>query len=291
MCGVPVHAADDYLQKLIALGFRVAVCEQVEDPAEAKQARREVGRQARRRPAGDAGHDHRGKAALAGGIQLPDGACANSRWRGAAHGACLDRYFDRRFPACRDGRLRLLADILRIEPRELIVPDTIFHDAELKPVFDVLGRVAVPQPAVLFDSASAEGRIARYFGVATLDGFGGFSRAELAAAAAAHRLCREDADRRAPAARPAGARERRLHAVHRSGDARQSRTGAHAFRRPQRLAVEGDRPHRDRRRRAAARRTADVAADRSRPRSTSGWIRSTFFLTKRRCAPTICARR
>ncbi len=37
MCGVPVHAADDYLQKLIGLGFRVAVCEQIEDPAEAKK--------------------------------------------------------------------------------------------------------------------------------------------------------------------------------------------------------------------------------------------------------------
>ncbi len=37
MCGVPVHAADDYLQKLIARGFRVAVCEQVEDPAEARK--------------------------------------------------------------------------------------------------------------------------------------------------------------------------------------------------------------------------------------------------------------
>jgi len=37
MCGVPVHAADGYLQQLIALGFRVAVCEQMEDPAEAKK--------------------------------------------------------------------------------------------------------------------------------------------------------------------------------------------------------------------------------------------------------------
>ncbi len=37
MCGVPVHAADDYLQKLIRKGFRVAVCEQSEDPAEAKK--------------------------------------------------------------------------------------------------------------------------------------------------------------------------------------------------------------------------------------------------------------
>ena len=43
----------------------------------------------------------------------------------------------------------------------------------------------MPQPAVLFDSATAEGRIARYFGVSTLDGFGTFSRAELAAASAA----------------------------------------------------------------------------------------------------------
>ncbi len=81
--------------------------------------------------------------------------------------------------------LRLLADILRIEPRELIVPDTVFHDPDLKATFDILGRVAVPQPGVLFDSATAEGRITRYFNVGTLEGFGTFSRAELAAAAAA----------------------------------------------------------------------------------------------------------
>ena len=37
MCGVPVHAADDYLSRLIAAGYRVAVCEQTEDPAEAKK--------------------------------------------------------------------------------------------------------------------------------------------------------------------------------------------------------------------------------------------------------------
>src|SRR5580698_5640565 len=37
MCGVPVHAAEQYLEKLIRKGFRVAVCEQTEDPAEAKK--------------------------------------------------------------------------------------------------------------------------------------------------------------------------------------------------------------------------------------------------------------
>ena len=37
MCGVPVHRADEYLQRLIRQGFRVAVCEQLEDPAEARK--------------------------------------------------------------------------------------------------------------------------------------------------------------------------------------------------------------------------------------------------------------
>src|SRR5690606_27556199 len=76
---------------------------------------------------------------------------------------------------------RLLADILRIEPRELILADPVFHDPELRAVIDVLGRILSPQPPSLFDSASAETRIARFFDVATLDGFGQFSRAELSA--------------------------------------------------------------------------------------------------------------
>src|SRR5215217_1241613 len=37
MCGVPIHAAQDYLKKLIGLGHRVAICEQIEEPAEAKK--------------------------------------------------------------------------------------------------------------------------------------------------------------------------------------------------------------------------------------------------------------
>ncbi|MGE0736003.1 MAG: DNA mismatch repair protein MutS, partial [Alphaproteobacteria bacterium] len=37
MCGVPVHSVDGYLARLIKAGFRVAVCEQMEDPAEAKK--------------------------------------------------------------------------------------------------------------------------------------------------------------------------------------------------------------------------------------------------------------
>ncbi|TGP20178.1 DNA mismatch repair protein MutS, partial [Mesorhizobium sp. M1D.F.Ca.ET.234.01.1.1] len=57
---------------------------------------------------------------------------------------------------------RLLADIFRVDPRELIVAEPVFYDPELKPLFDVIGRVASPQPPSLFDSASAAGRIARF---------------------------------------------------------------------------------------------------------------------------------
>ena len=43
MCGVPVHAAEAYLARLIRSGFRVAICEQIEGPGRGEEARRQVG--------------------------------------------------------------------------------------------------------------------------------------------------------------------------------------------------------------------------------------------------------
>ncbi|WP_246085112.1 DNA mismatch repair protein MutS [Rhizobium glycinendophyticum] len=185
MCGVPVHAADDYLQKLITLGFRVAVCEQVEDPAEAKKrgSKSVVKRDVVRLVTPGTLTEEKLLSPFESNYLM-----ALARIRGGSAPQLALAWIDIStgiFRLAETTETRLLADILRIEPRELIVPDTLFHDEELKPAFDVLGRVVVPQPAVLFDSASAEGRIARYFGVGTLDGFGAFSRAEIAAAAAA----------------------------------------------------------------------------------------------------------
>ncbi|MDM7982427.1 MAG: DNA mismatch repair protein MutS [Rhizobium sp.] len=185
MCGVPVHAADDYLQKLISLGFRVAVCEQIEDPAEAKKrgSKSVVKRDVVRLVTPGTITEDKLLSPFESNYLM-----ALARIRGGSAPQLALAWIDIStgiFRLAETTETRLLADILRIEPRELIVPDTLFHDEELKPVFDVLGRVVVPQPGVLFDSASAEGRIARYFGVGTLDGFGAFSRAEIAAAAAA----------------------------------------------------------------------------------------------------------
>nr|WP_246365063.1 DNA mismatch repair protein MutS [Gellertiella hungarica] len=185
MCGVPVHAADDYLQKLIGLDYRVAVCEQVEDPAEAKKrgsksvVRRDVVRlvtpgtitEEKLLSPGEANY-LMALARIKGGSE-PQLALA---WIDISTGI---------FRLAETEASRLLADVMRIEPRELILPDTLFADPELKPALDVLGRIVMPQPAVLFDSATAERRIAQYYGVTTLDGFGTYSRAELAAASAA----------------------------------------------------------------------------------------------------------
>ncbi|MGV1750819.1 DNA mismatch repair protein MutS [Agrobacterium sp. CG674] len=185
MCGVPVHAADDYLQKLILRGYRVAVCEQTEDPSEAKKrgsksvVRRDVVRLV---TPGTLTEEK---------LLSPEESnylMALARIKGSSEAQFALAWIDIStgvFRLAETTLTRLLADIWRIDPRELIVADSLFHDEELKAVFDVLGRVAVPQPAVLFDSATAEGRVARYFGVTTLDGFGTFSRVEMAAAAAA----------------------------------------------------------------------------------------------------------
>lgn len=188
MCGVPVHAASDYLQKLISLGHRVAVCEQTEDPAEAKKrggksvVRRAVvrlvtpgtltedtlldaGRNnylaaiARQRGAGDDGQDRFAISWI--DISTGDFRLAES-----------------------DGA-RLSADIARVDPRELLVPDSFFADDALGAFVRELPVSVTPLPGAFFDGATAGSRLAAYFGVGTLDGLGSFSRVELSAAAAA----------------------------------------------------------------------------------------------------------
>ncbi len=180
MCGVPIHAADDYLSKLIALGHRVAVCEQIEDPAEARKrgaksvVRRDVVRLV---TPGTITEDR----LLAPGESSY--LMAFGRMRGPAGELALAwlELSTGQFRVAATTQDRLLSDILRIDPRELIVAEPAFHDPDLKPVFDALGRMVSPQPASLFDSASAPERIARFYGVATTDGFASFARAELAA--------------------------------------------------------------------------------------------------------------
>ncbi|RFC68612.1 MULTISPECIES: DNA mismatch repair protein MutS [Mesorhizobium] len=181
MCGVPVHAADDYLQKLIGLGFRVAVCEQIEDPSEAKKrgykavVRRDVVRLV---TPGTITEDKLLDPAQSnflmavGRIKSSPQDVFGLAWIDISTGL---------FRVAETNADRLLADVLRVDPREVVVAEPVFYDEELKQVFDVLGRTAGPVPGSLFESSGAAGRIARFYGVATPDSFGAFSRAELSA--------------------------------------------------------------------------------------------------------------
>ncbi|HEY5818811.1 MAG TPA: DNA mismatch repair protein MutS [Mesorhizobium sp.] len=181
MCGVPVHAADDYLQKLIGLGFRVAVCEQIEDPAEAKKrgAKSVVKRDVIRLVTPGTITEDKLLAPSEANFLMALGRVKGSQED--AFGLAWIDISTGSFRVAETSADRLLADIFRVDPRELIVADPVFYDPALKPVFDVVGRIAGPVPGSLFDSASAPGRIARFFGVATPDSFGVFSRAELSA--------------------------------------------------------------------------------------------------------------
>ena len=185
MCGVPVHAADDYLQKLIACGYRVAVCEQMEDPAEARKrgAKSVVRRNVIRLVTpGTLTED-----------KLLDPARANylmalSRIKSGKDQEFALAWIDIStgiFKVSRAHADRLLADIMRIDPQELIVADSVFHDEALKPLFNILGRIVTPQAASLFDSNMAERNICDYFKLATLEGLGHYDRAELSAISAA----------------------------------------------------------------------------------------------------------
>ncbi len=181
MCGVPIHAADDYLQKLIALGHRVAVCEQIEDPAEAKKrgSKAVVRRDVVRLVTPGTITEDKLLAPSQSNFLMALGRVKGDQERSMAL-AWID-ISTGAFRLASTGPDRLAADIARVEPSELILPEPLFADEALRPVFDLMGRTVVPQPASLFDSATAEHRIAGHFNVSALDGFGSFSRAELSA--------------------------------------------------------------------------------------------------------------
>jgi DNA mismatch repair protein MutS len=180
MCGVPVHSAESYLQRLIRKGFKVAICEQTEDPAEARRrgAKSIVERQVIRVVTpGTLTEDslldasrHNFLAAL--GQSQKASALA---WLDISTGDFLTQ------PLV-DGALP--AELARIDPGEVLIPDTLLEVPELVPLWRDWHDRLTPLPMREFDSTGGERRLKASFEVAALDGFGSFSRAELGACGA-----------------------------------------------------------------------------------------------------------
>lgn len=186
MCGVPVHAAEDYLQRLIGLGFRIAVCEQTEDPAEAKKrgskavVRREVvrlvtpGTVTEEKLLEPSASNY--LATLARVRKGETGADYALAWIDISTGD---------FRICSTSPEQLGADLSRIEPREVILSDPVYRDESLRSRIHLDERAITIEAATFFDSQLAEQRLKEVFDVKTLEGFGSFSKAEVSAAGAA----------------------------------------------------------------------------------------------------------
>ena len=178
MCGVPHHAAEGYFLTLIRKGFRVAVCEQMESPAEAKKrgyksvVRREVVRlvtpgtltedtllDARRLNYLASFHMVRDESALAW-VDISTGAYHVMPCSGPQLGP----------------------ELARLTPREVIVVDG--SEASWAEVVSESAATLTTLGAAAFDSTAGEKRLCALYKVGSLDGFGTFDRAQVGAMAA-----------------------------------------------------------------------------------------------------------
>ncbi|HKQ45869.1 MAG TPA: DNA mismatch repair protein MutS [Rhizomicrobium sp.] len=180
MCGVPVHAAESYLEKLIRKGYRVAVCEQVEDPLEAKKrgakavVKREVVRLV---TPGTLTEDSLLEARASNRLV----ALGRS---GADFALASADMSTGEFSVAAVSASEIATELARLSPRELLVPDMLLAQDEFAALFKALGAALSPLPGSRFDSANGERALKTHYNMLSLDGLGAFSRAELSAAGA-----------------------------------------------------------------------------------------------------------
>ena len=180
MCGVPVHAAESYLEKLIRKGHRVAVCEQVEDPLEAKKrgsksvVKREVVRLV---TPGTLTED-----AL---LEARSSNLLTALGRSAADFALASADMSTgEFSVTQVARDEIATELARLSPRELLIADALLAQEDFAALFKSLGTALSPLPGSRFDSANGERALKAHYQMLSLDGLGAFSRAELSAAGA-----------------------------------------------------------------------------------------------------------
>ncbi len=177
MCGVPVHAAEAYLAKLIRSGFKVAVCEQMENPAEARKrgaksvVRRDIVRVVTPGTLTEDGLlDARGANRLA--------AIAVR----AGHAAVASVELSTGEVECQATSVAgLAAALAALAPSEILVPDRLFADQAVSDALKAAGGFVQPLAQALAEPAASEARLKRLYGVGTLDGFGALSGAEISA--------------------------------------------------------------------------------------------------------------
>ncbi|MGB7320165.1 MAG: DNA mismatch repair protein MutS [Albidovulum sp.] len=175
MCGVPYHAAEGYLLTLIRKGFRVAIAEQMEDPAEAKKrgSKSVVARDVVRLVTPGTLTE---EALLEARRNNYLAAWAEVRDEGALAWVDISTGEFRVMPCPMN---RLAPELARLAPREVIISET--KEADCAGIVSESDASISPLSRGSFDSTSAEKRLCALFDVATLEAFGSFDRAEVSA--------------------------------------------------------------------------------------------------------------
>ena len=175
MCGVPAHSAENYFLTLIRKGFRVAVCEQLETPEEAKKR-------------GSKSVVKRGIVRLVTPGTLTEDSLLEARRHNYLAAYCSVR--DKSALAWVDistgafhvtpcPPVRLGPELARLGPREIIVAEG--REEDVRETVEDAGAALTTVARSAFDSDGADSRLCSLFGVATLEAYGSFDRAELGA--------------------------------------------------------------------------------------------------------------
>ena len=178
MAGVPAHAMEAYLAKLIRAGFKVAVCDQLEDAETAKRrggskavVRRDVVRVVTPGTLTEDGLlDARGANRLAAVAVRAGSAAVASVELSTGEVEC--------FSVSIAGLASVLA---ALGPSEILVPDRLFADPKVSDALKGAGGFVQPLPSALAEPGASEARLKRLYGVETLDGFGPLTGAEISA--------------------------------------------------------------------------------------------------------------
>lgn len=179
MCGVPVHAAEAYLPKLIASGHKIAICEQLETPEEAKKrgykevVRRDVVRVVTPGTITEESLLASNSAHYLAAVSL--GKDAAVAWLDLTTGE---------FTTSATTLAQLPAILARIQPRELLLTQAAYAQLQPQPWFLEWRNLTSIRPDVQFTESAAKRRIAEHYTVASAESFGEFTLEEFAACGA-----------------------------------------------------------------------------------------------------------
>jgi len=180
MCGVPAHSSEYYLDKLILAGYKVAVCEQLERPEEAKKrgyksvVRREVTR------------------IITSGTIVEEHLLESRRSNFLASISALDGKFAIAWIEITTGdffvtltsQATLIIDLARLLPKEIIIADKLYRDPKITDLLLEFQRIITTRAAIVFDQSRCHSRLLNFYKLKSLDGLGAFTPVEISAAGA-----------------------------------------------------------------------------------------------------------